>query len=247
MKRRALHYLNPNNRERWLDRICYFLLGVIIFGLVVGLVVSRGRAQSASSPGITGPVLTAPGSTPATAPGADNDDIRDIHGPVSIPYPWLWMVYVAAALGGAALLYALWQWYQKRKVARAKQPHELALEALDHARALLRPDSARDYSFAVSEVVRRYIEARFQIQAANRTTEEFLHDLVNQSQSPLAAHAPLLELFLKDCDLVKFGQYPLSLQEMEAMHESAKEFILATRPQPEMQNEVKPGLQTRLA
>jgi HAMP domain-containing protein len=209
------------------DRVCQFFLGVILFFLVVGLVVSQGRAQSASGPGINPPRAA---SSAATAP---EEDIRDIHGPISIPYPWMWVVYVLAALGAAALAWALWRWYKNRQQARAKLPHEIALEALERARALMRVDSVRAYSFAVSEAVRNYIEVRFDARAANRTTEEFLYDLVHRSSSPLAAHSPLLEQFLKNCDLVKFARQALTVPEMETMHTSAQNFILATRPQPE--------------
>ena len=132
-----------------------------------------------------------------------------------------------------ALLYAAWLWYRRRAAAKAKQPHEIALERLERARALMKPDQAREYSFAISEITRDYIERRFGERAARRTTDEFLRDLVHQSDSPLAAHQALLADVLRYCDLAKFARWQLDLPEMEAMHDTARAFITATRPNPE--------------
>ena len=89
---------------------------------------------------------------------------------------------------------------------------------------------AREYSFAVSEITRRYIESRFHERAARRTTEEFLHDLLAKADTPLAAHREQLEDVLNHCDLAKFARWHLSVSDMEAMHASARAFILETRP-----------------
>jgi hypothetical protein len=42
----------------------------------------------------------------------------------------------------------------------------------------------------------------------------------------------LLEDFLQYCDLAKFAKWQLSPVDMAAMYESARMFILETRPQP---------------
>ena len=231
-------------QERRFNRACHFLIGIILFVLVVGMVVSQARAQGAPAPGISQPANSA--MAPASAQAADGDDIRDIHGPISIPYPWMWMVYTAGGIALAAMLYALWRWYY-RKQERIKLPHELALEALEKARPLMRTDSARAYCIAVSEAVRHYIEVRFDAHATHRTTEEFLHGLVSKSHSPLATHSPLLEQFLTYCDLVKFARHALTVPEMESIHSSAEKFILATRPVPETTGTIKNAPQTQFA
>jgi hypothetical protein len=181
--------------------------------------------------------VLAPASTPAApmkaaATAAAATDIRDIRGPISIPYGWLWAAYVAGGLVLAAVLYGAWRWYRAQAKERAKEPDEIALERLEKARALMSLERAREYSFAVSEITRTYIEARFHERAARRTTEEFLHDLLAQADTPLSRHRALLEDFLQYCDLAKFAKWQLSLADMESMHESARAFILETRPQP---------------
>ena len=186
----------------------------------------------ASTPAVAA-ASVAPPAHPNVAATAPAEDIRDIHGPISIPYEWLWAAYVAGGLALAGALYAGWRWYRRHAAERAKLPHELALERLDKARRdLMAPEHAREYSFAVSEITRRYIEARFHERAARRTTQEFLHDLLAQSEGPLAEHREQLEDFLHHCDLAKFARWQLSLPEMESMHESARAFVVETCPQP---------------
>jgi len=94
-------------------------------------------------------------------------------------------------------------------------------------------DTAREYAFTVSEIIRVYIEQCFGEKAARRTTEEFLSDLLQQTGTPLAQHRRRLEDFLSYCDLMKFARWEATVREMESMLESARVFILDTRPQPE--------------
>ena len=177
------------------------------------------------------PVAAATPSTPgAAATGtADSGDIHDIRGVVAIPYPLLWMLYVAGGVALAAALYYGWKWL-RRTVIKPKLPHEIALERLEAARVLMNEGQVREYAFAVSEAVRLYIEQRFGEKARRRTTEEFLNDLLKQRNTPLAEHRALLEDFLMHCDLPKFARWQLSTPEMESMHESARAFITNTRP-----------------
>jgi hypothetical protein len=176
-------------------------------------------------------VVTTPAPTPNVPSSAD--DIRDIRGPISIPYAWLWVIYLAGGLVFLLALYALWKWISRRAKVKAKLPFEIALEKLEEARALMAPATVREYAFTVSEIVRVYIEQRFGEKAARRTTEEFLSDLVQQNGTPLADHRDNLKDFLNHCDLIKFARWQLSIPEMEAMHDSARLFILDTRPQTE--------------
>ncbi len=212
---------------RWFP---YFFSLLLLASLPCGV-----RGQTAT-PAASNPPAAA--STPAQAPAAPSaaaaEDIRDIRGPISIPSPWRWLWLVAGVTAVLGLLYSAWRWYRLFAAAKAKQPYEVALERLEKARALMKPEQAREYSFAVSEITRDYIECRFGEHAARRTTDEFLHDLVTQSESPLAAHQPLLEDFLRHCDLAKFARWQLDLPQMESMHESARTFITWTRPQPEV-------------
>ena len=163
-------------------------------------------------------------------------DIRDIRGPIHIPYAWLWVLYVVLGLISLALLFWLYRFWKHRHQVLVPLPHQIALEQLQEAIALMQAGRAREFSILVSSVIRSYIEKRFQIYAAHRTTEEFLRDLLADTSSPLAVYFGPLEDFLKHCDLAKFARWSLSASEMQSMYESACKFIEETKPNQEIQN-----------
>ena len=188
-------------------------------------------AASAHSPLAPATKMTAPGlskAAPATTPSVMTEDIRDIRGPKPIPSSWLWPLWLAGGAALAALLYAGWLWNRRRALAAALLPYEIALARLEEARALMQPKNAREFSIAVSEIVRHYIEVRFQVCAARRTTEEFLYDLLESPDALLASHRALLAEFLRHCDLAKFARWILSSEEMDTMLESACRFVRET-------------------
>ena len=188
-------------------------------------------AASARSPLAPPTKMTAPGlskAAPATTPSVMTEDIRDIRGPKPVPSSWLWPLWLAGGAALAALLYARWLWNRRRALAAALLPYEIALARLEEARALMQPKNAREFSIAVSEIVRQYIEQRFRVWAARRTTEEFLHDLLEPSDALLTSHRSLLAEFLRHCDLAKFARWILSSEEMDTMLESACRFVRET-------------------
>jgi hypothetical protein len=189
------------------------------------LAASGGLARAQSPSPAANPTVARIAPTATTVA---EEDIRDIRPPIHIPYGWLWAVYVASALGLAGLAFAAWRWLHQRAQSRRKLLYELTLEELEAARALMVPRKAYQFSIAVSEIVRNYIEERFQARAAHRTTEEFLHDLLTQSHTALTAHQPLLADFLEHCDLAKFARWQHSVPQMEAMHQSACTFVIET-------------------
>ena len=169
---------------------------------------------------------TSPASQPP--PAGATEDIRDIRGPKFMLPRWLLLALIAGAVLLSLSAYGLWRWLRRRRRPRALLPFEIALQRLEEMRALMQPSQAREFSIAVSDVVRRYIEERFGVTATHRTTEEFLHDLLGSSHAPLARHRALLAEFLQQCDLVKFAGMALTLQNMESLHHSARAFVLET-------------------
>jgi hypothetical protein len=144
---------------------------------------------------------------------------------------------IPAMLACAALLlvggYAFWRWRRRRTKPRILLPFEVALQRLEEIRRLLDPASAREFSIAVSDIVRQYIEVQFMITATHRTTEEFLRDLLESSNASLAAHRSLLAEFLNQCDLAKFAGVSLSRLILESLHASARSFVTeSSKPPP---------------
>ncbi|MGO9991413.1 MAG: DUF4381 family protein [Steroidobacteraceae bacterium] len=181
-------------------------------------------AAAAAVPSAATPSLPAGG----VAAGDPSEDIRDIRGPKFI-WPW----WLAPALLAAVLMLALlgvgaWRWLRRRRRPRALLPFEVALQRLEDIRPLMQPQSVREFSTAVSDIVRSYIELRFDLIATHRTTEEFLYDLLESSKASLVRHRTLLSEFLQQCDLVKFAGISLTPQTMESLHHSARAFVLET-------------------
>ena len=211
--------------------------GLALLGLCVFLVASSAltgvglSTADAAVPTPTamparsaGPRLGVPvGNSPGAMNADSGQDIRDIHGPIAIPgrrSPWWYAGGAALAVG---LLAALVLYARRKPVA---PPHERALRALEEAGSMFEGDP-RQFSFAVSEIVRQYVEEAFQVRAAHRTTEELLADLM-LDRSPVSLHRTALGEFLRYCDLAKFAGWSLSPADRMAMVVSAETFVRAT-------------------
>ncbi|MBP9900619.1 MAG: hypothetical protein IT579_11930 [Verrucomicrobia subdivision 3 bacterium] len=151
-------------------------------------------------------------------------DIRDIRQPRHFSTPWLWVVIAAGVVSLIAAAYAAWQWLQHGKYFEMV-PSEIALQRLDEARRLMDPDQAREYCFAVSKIIRSYLEDQWHLHAPRLTTEEFLRELVEGSDTIAAPHRALLSDFLQHCDLAKFAGWRYSLPALAEMHGSAVDFV----------------------
>jgi Domain of unknown function (DUF4381) len=156
------------------------------------------------------------------------EDIRDIRGPKSVPGSWVLPAVLAGAVVVALCAYAVWRRRHRGERRRDLTISERALESLEKARPLMRPATAREFGIAASEVIRNYIEKRFDVVATQRTTEEFLQALLQNSNEALARHRALLAEFLQQCDFVKFAGASLGVADMESLLQSARGFVLET-------------------
>lgn len=151
-------------------------------------------------------------------------DIRDIRQPRHFATPWLWVVMAAGVVILIAAAYAAWQWLQHGQYFEMT-PGEIALQRLEEARPYMDPDQAREYCFAVSQIIRRYLEAQCQLHAPRLTTEEFLRELAVGSETIAAPHRALLGEFLRHCDLAKFAGWQYSRPALAELHASATAFV----------------------
>ena len=142
-----------------------------------------------------------------------------------------WWPYAAAALLLLAVLLAV-VLLRRRRVKAVElpppiPPYEIAMEELRRlveAHLIEQGDFMGFYN-AIQGILRRYIEARFDIHAPERTTEEFLSEL-RGSRSPIGKHQKLLESFLTHCDLVRFAKHTPEKQEIQATFDACKQFII---------------------
>ena len=163
--------------------------------------------------------------------------IRDIKPlqPIDRPQPWLWIAgAVALVLAVAA---AVAYWLRRRRGPETEAPpappipaHVVALAALERlaAEEPVGDAAVRRYYFALSEIVRAYIEGRFGLNATDLTTEEIVPAL-GQLALP---HERALELraFLYDTDAVKFASHRPPRPEITGIVGWARLFVEETKP-----------------
>jgi hypothetical protein len=167
-------------------------------------------------------------AAPGAPPPDSTEDIRDIRGPKALAgASSLTMLILAAVLLAIAAL-VLWSWRRRVKLVRALTLTEQTLQRLDAIRPLMQPASAREFGIEASEIVRTYVERRFEVVATQRTTEEFLQDLLQDPRAALSSYRPLLGDFLQQCDFVKFAGGSLTSPDMESLFQSARKFVLET-------------------
>lgn len=204
----------------------------------------RVRQRASSAP----PDATAPGSVAPASPsrpeGADLEGggaWRPAPGPRTFRVFDARPLYALGLLAGAAL--AAWVIMRVRRHLAQRPPppapppppprpaDELALERLDALLAeglLARGEVALFVARLMDEVLRDYLEARFEVAAVTQTTRELVEQL-------LSTRAPGLDVarvraLLEQVDLVKFARAGLAAEAAHAMAGAVRQMVLDTRP-----------------
>jgi hypothetical protein len=152
--------------------------------------------------------------------------LRRIEGPI----PWLWIAVGLAALAALAVALHYYLRYRRRALAVPPEPpHVIAFRALDVLRETDFGDqlAVRRFYFAISEVLRSYVEGRFGLNATDLTSEEIVAELPDL-EDLADDHGRVLESFLSDTDRVKFAEHRPSDGEIETTYESALGFVEST-------------------
>lgn len=146
----------------------------------------------------------------------------------ALHHPYFWWIVAIAVIVVALLIwvaiYLLIKSQKKKRYVPPPNPYEEALKALSAARGLMKEDSAREFVFFVTAVLRRYIEERLQFPALECTTEEFLH---------LAVEHPVLKGELAEglhpvmtaTDLVKYARQGMAETAMQELYENVEVFL----------------------
>jgi len=192
------------------------------------MIPARDRSGLAIAAGLIGAMLTAAtraATALTTGDAAAATDIRDIRLSADPARNMLPLIVGASLALLVGIAYVVWRRRRRRTPLRS---FEIALQDLDAARSLLGTGRANEYCVAVSQIVRRYIEAGFRIPVTQRTTEEFLCELASRVDSPLVRHGARLEDFLQRCDAAKFGGSVPTAAHLDSLHRSAADFVRET-------------------
>ncbi len=166
----------------------------------------------------------------------DTGSIKDLKPQQSAGRPslvWLWVVLTAAI--AVVLFLLLRRFLPKRDIEirrmPLKPPYEEAIEALDHLEAKQYPAKGmiREYAFELSEIAKRYIERRFNVPAAEYTTQE-MQDWIQGSPLDLSTRTPI-EWFFSTTDPVKFAKWLPDNETVARFGAVIRTFVETTRPQ----------------
>jgi hypothetical protein len=166
--------------------------------------------------------------------------IRDIKGPLRAPVTFMevlpWLI-LALLVAGGILLY---RHYLKKKRARLPvipkpvkpriPPHTKALDALEQLRQkkLWQGGRIKEYHSEITDILRHYIEGRYNIMAVEMTTTEIIA-AAELHQVPSQARNKLQSIFER-ADLVKFAKSMPLPAEHEESFILAVDFVRSTIP-----------------
>lgn len=162
-------------------------------------------------------------------------NMKDIHGlapPESFPNLALWIVPGLVVLLAALVLLGRRLYARLRRIQELAQapppPWEEALLALAAlpAREWIEAGELKRYYYALSEILKRYIERRFEFGAVEQTTSELLASM-RAYKTPMRDE---IARFFARSDLVKYAKSMPGLEEAEAAMDEVREFVNRTRP-----------------
>lgn len=198
------------------------------------VIPSSGSAYTLSTDSFEVLVQTLPVDTTKPFKG-----IKDI---IPVERSWqeyLWLI-VGAVIAIVLIAVAIHYFRKNKKVPipppTPKKPAESVdakalrlLEELERQQ-LWQANRVKEYYSQLSEILRSYIEERFQTPALELTTDELLHKA--QSHKEMSLQYDKLSIILTTADLAKFAKaQPLPYEHTNAM-ELTKRCIIQTRPAP---------------
>ncbi len=167
------------------------------------------------------------------------EDIRDLKDPAEIPgeVPWyLWVIGGLALLAVAAAVILYIRRRRNRGAANGtdavieRPPDEIALEELDRLalKEWLARGRVNTHYSALSEILRRYLSARYRIAAMEYTTSELMAalnvlDLGNEETRTV-------RVLFEECDMVKFARHTPDSHRQALSLREGREIVELTRP-----------------
>ena len=165
-------------------------------------------------------------------------DIRDLKNPVDIPASILWYIWVAGGVGLILLAGVIWFIIRRRRqrdeaveafVDSVRPPHERALDELDQLARFqwLAQGRVKTHYTALSEILRRYLSARYKIAAMEFTTTELMV-AIRRLETPYDQVQSINRL-LQESDMVKFAKFTPEPDPQSQSIQNARGIIEQTR------------------
>ncbi len=212
-------------------RVAAFELGELSFPALDMEVIDAGGGVTALAAEAAPVVIESVGRD-------EGGDIRDIKGPLAIPFAVVTLLpWIAALLAVAAVAAWLYRHHRRRSRPEALVPalpprpaHEVAREALDalEGAGLLERGEIKTYHIRLSDILRVYVEGRFGVDAMELTTGEVLAGLLRTDADRGAVDD--VRRLLDRCDLVKFAKLRPAIPECRELFPLARRVVDVTAP-----------------
>lgn len=179
-------------------------------------------------------------------------DIHDIKPVEDVPfnlldwlpdYWWAWLLGLLL-IGGGIWVYR--KYYKKginplKPSKKRLPPYEEAMINLQNLKAaqLWQRGQEKEYFTGLTDILRVYIDRRFDINAVEMTSSQIIDTLKKNDETKAVNEQ--LEMILEVADIVKFANARPLADDNEVAYQRAVNFVEATRPveQPEKKEEVK--------
>lgn len=179
-------------------------------------------------------------------------DIHDIKPVEDVPfnlldwlpdYWWAWLLGLLL-IGGGIWVYR--KYYKKginplKPSKKRLPPYEEAMINLQNLKAaqLWQRGQEKEYFTGLTDILRVYIDRRFDINAVEMTSSQIIDTLKKNDETKAVNEQ--LEMILEVADIVKFANARPLADDNEVAYQRAVNFVEATRPveQPEKNEEVK--------
>jgi hypothetical protein len=199
-------------------------------------------------PAIPFSIKTADGKDlPAESPPVDieirsvvtekNPNLKDLKKQAEIPEPVNWLLWISLIVSCCVLGALVWYFLRRRRARPVALTPAQTRDLLDIAESDLRqllarglPASGKEKAFyvALSEIVKKILEAGYGIHTAEQTTAEIMESM-RDNANPDSGTETLIESFLTRCDIVKFARYVPTRAEHETASQSALQILEGSR------------------
>ena len=149
-------------------------------------------------------------------------------------YWWAWLLGLALI---AFLIFAYFKWYKKginpfKPEKKRLPPYEEAILALNDlkSRQLWQNGQHKEYYSRLTDILRVYIERRFDINAVEMTTSEIMEQ-IKHNEEALQVKDQLSEV-LEIADYVKFAKMQTLADDNEIAFQRTLNFVEQTKPMP---------------
>lgn len=167
-------------------------------------------------------------------------EIRDIKEPMTLPLNWLLISLIVLGIFILCVAaYFIYQYYKKRKLAKAGivpiviiPSHEIALNELKEleSKKLWQQGNVKDYHSQITEIIRKYFEARFDFRALEITSPEIVECLNYLEEGKNISR--IANDFFSNADMVKFAKFQPMPAVNDEMMKQAYQIVNDTIPKP---------------